>query len=123
MLLNEPANGSSCSVTSRNSANSESLHLSLLQEIERSSVDRVLTLGARMQRAAVATGGRTTAYLDLDALMQGSLTKFRRRPPASHGACQRCAFDGDAPCRRTAQCHVWRKTIMLLWLANLLAEK
>ena len=50
---------------------SDALHLSLLQEIERSSVDRVLTLGARMQRAAVAAGGRTTAYLDLDALMQG----------------------------------------------------
>ena len=49
---------------------SDSLHLSLLQDIERTSVDRVLTLGSRMQRAATAIGGRTSAYLDLDAMMQ-----------------------------------------------------
>ena len=62
---------------------SDSLHLSLLQDIERTSVDRVLTLGSRMQRAATAIGGRTSAYLDLDAMMQALADEIASAEPGS----------------------------------------
>lgn len=49
---------------------SERLHHELLEEISRSGIDRVLTLGARMQRAASTAGSGVSAYTDLDLLMR-----------------------------------------------------
>lgn len=49
---------------------SDALHRELLDEISRSAVDDVLTLGPRMQRAAAGADGRVVAHTDFDALMQ-----------------------------------------------------
>jgi UDP-N-acetylmuramoyl-tripeptide--D-alanyl-D-alanine ligase len=49
---------------------SDELHLQLLRDIEASDVDRVLTLGSRMQRAASALHGRTEAFAEMDTLVR-----------------------------------------------------
>jgi UDP-N-acetylmuramoyl-tripeptide--D-alanyl-D-alanine ligase len=55
---------------------SDDLHRSLLEAIERSPVDEVLTLGPRLKRAAGALAGRTQAFLELDELVE----RLRKTP-------------------------------------------
>jgi UDP-N-acetylmuramoyl-tripeptide--D-alanyl-D-alanine ligase len=57
---------------------SDALHQQVLVDAQRSSVDHILTLGTRMQRAAAAIGGRTVTFIELDELVQALRSRLER---------------------------------------------